>query len=258
MAEKSKELITAEDKQPNTNVTLLAQYSTQFAPIVVILGTVGIFSVLLYNIQDSKLLEQITKFSSSFARGVITILFAFITTILALMLTYFVLFSDPKEHKERFGMGREILSIFVGILGTIVGFYFGSAPIDNGSIKASVTSVGQFSEAKEITTTVYLQFYDEAQREAVKLIQTKLRDSDFHVPAIENVGDDKGDKANPIKQSIVRYYNDSDKESAEKVRTILGTDFILQKGSENLKVSVGKIEVWFKTPDTGAKKDANQ
>ncbi len=238
-------------------LSLTPYFPQVLVSIVVLLGLAGI-GYIIYQNAGSEFFKEIGKNSSSFARGLITILIAFITIVVALILIISVLFGSATDYEKRFGMGREILSIFVGILGTIVGFYFGSAPIDNDSFKAALSTTEQVGGAKNVPTTVYLQFYDEAQREAVKLIQTKLRDSDFHVPEVENVGDDKGTKANPIKQSIIRYYNDSDKTSAEKLKTILGVDFILQKGSTKLKVSPGTIEVWFKTPDSGANKNVQQ
>jgi hypothetical protein len=42
----------------------------------------------------------------------------------------------------------------------------------------------------------------------------------------------KGDKANLIKQSVVKYYNNSDKPNAEKVKTVLDADFVLQKKAQ--------------------------
>lgn len=66
------------------------------------------------------------------ARGAITFLFALGTITLAIMLVGSSLFTfidnerEFKRRKERFNQGKEILSILIGILGTIVGFYFGA------------------------------------------------------------------------------------------------------------------------------------
>jgi len=68
-----------------------------------------------------------------FARGLITFLFALGTISIALLIVISVFISDKPldESKERFFRAKEILTILIGILGTIVGFYFGS-PIDSG------------------------------------------------------------------------------------------------------------------------------
>jgi len=67
-----------------------------------------------------------------FARGLITFLFALGTIGIALIITFSVFTSERPldESKERFYRGKEILTILIGILGTIVGFYFGS-PTDS-------------------------------------------------------------------------------------------------------------------------------
>ena len=62
-----------------------------------------------------------------YARGMITLLFAVGTIAIALILTISALFQSGDEAKERYDRGREILGVLIGIFGTIVGFYFGSA-----------------------------------------------------------------------------------------------------------------------------------
>jgi hypothetical protein len=62
------------------------------------------------------------------ARGLITFLIAIATVGIALILTLSAITSDGDGQQERFERGRQILAVFVGILGTIVGFYFGSSP----------------------------------------------------------------------------------------------------------------------------------
>ncbi len=61
------------------------------------------------------------------ARGVITFLFAFGTISIALLIaaaSYWV--RDGEELKARFGYAKDILMVLIGILGTIIGFYFGT------------------------------------------------------------------------------------------------------------------------------------
>jgi hypothetical protein len=247
---------------------MLQPYYPQIGTAIVIFVAIGIVSAMLYFGADSKLFLQIGENSSSFARGLITILFVFITIVLALMLIFSVLFSSSADYEKRFVIGKEILTIFIGILGTIVGFYFGSAPNDNAKAKDELIAnvVKTVSSSKEqisndtvqsLALTVYIQIYSEKDRDKAKEFQTKLLENKFVVPGIENVGDDNGSKADPIKQNIVKYYNDADKTNAEKIQALIDPTFVIQKGITKQKVLAGTIEVWFKTPETGAEKNAN-
>jgi hypothetical protein len=64
---------------------------------------------------------------SQFARGLITYLFAVVTigTSVVLVLSG-LLGADDEATEKRFGRGKEILSLLLGVFGTIVGFYFGA------------------------------------------------------------------------------------------------------------------------------------
>lgn len=73
--------------------------------------------------------------STEAARNLITFLVAVITIVIALILTLMAFFSNLPDLKERFAMGREILTILIGVLGTIVGFYYGSAPKEGNIAK---------------------------------------------------------------------------------------------------------------------------
>ena len=61
------------------------------------------------------------------ARGLITFLFAF-ATIAVIIITVIATFWVKMEEVEQRGtLAKEILAILIGIMGTILGFYFGSA-----------------------------------------------------------------------------------------------------------------------------------
>jgi len=61
-----------------------------------------------------------------FARGLITFIITISTIGIAFILVYQAFFSfEPSD--ERFRRGREIFTGLMGVLGTIVGFYFGAA-----------------------------------------------------------------------------------------------------------------------------------
>jgi hypothetical protein len=62
-----------------------------------------------------------------FARGLITYLFAVVTIGTAVVLVVSALTTEETPANERrFERGKEILSLLLGVFGTIVGFYFGS------------------------------------------------------------------------------------------------------------------------------------
>src|SRR6266478_297677 len=61
-------------------------------------------------------------------RGLITFLIAITTMGIAIMLAISTLFGKGGEEEDkRFDRGKQVLSVLIGLLGTIVGFYFGSS-----------------------------------------------------------------------------------------------------------------------------------
>jgi hypothetical protein len=73
----------------------------------------------------TNLIEKLASPGS--ARGLITFLFSFITIAVILIVIIALLWMDKDEDLEnRFTKAKDIIAILVGILGTIVGFYFGS------------------------------------------------------------------------------------------------------------------------------------
>lgn len=67
---------------------------------------------------------------SDTARGLITFLVAVTTVCIAILGAIFAMSGSkdkPEEVKERFGFIREILALLISVLGTVLGFYFGSS-----------------------------------------------------------------------------------------------------------------------------------
>ena len=102
---------------------------------------------------------------------------------------------------------------------------------------------------QQLPARVYLQIFSEQQREKAKEIQMILGKQGLIVPGIENVRD----KATPVKETQIRYFNDSDKDVANKVK-----DALNQNGYAKVEVlsvpmkvkpKAGTIEVWFAAPD---------
>ncbi len=61
------------------------------------------------------------------ARGLITFLFAFGTIGVAIIMSVSVIWMDVSEIEARITKAKDLLAILMGVLGTIVGFYFGTA-----------------------------------------------------------------------------------------------------------------------------------
>lgn len=58
-------------------------------------------------------------------RSMITFLIAVVTVGIALILVLATILSDSPDREKRFSQGKEVLTALLGVLGTIVGFYFG-------------------------------------------------------------------------------------------------------------------------------------
>lgn len=61
------------------------------------------------------------------ARGLITFLFAFATIAVVIITVIATFWVKIEEVEKRGTLAKEILAILIGIMGTILGFYFGSA-----------------------------------------------------------------------------------------------------------------------------------
>jgi hypothetical protein len=64
---------------------------------------------------------------STFARGLITYLFAVVTIGTAVVLVVYSLTTAGGGEDQRFNRGKDVLSLLLGVFGTIVGFYFGES-----------------------------------------------------------------------------------------------------------------------------------
>jgi hypothetical protein len=62
-----------------------------------------------------------------YARGLITFIISVSTIILGFVLVIHALFGGSDPNEDRFRRGREVFTGLMGVLGTIVGFYFGAA-----------------------------------------------------------------------------------------------------------------------------------
>ncbi len=102
------------------------QLSALRSPVVVI-ALVILFSILVLVLfamlgWDRGVLRGMSEIE--FARGLITYLFSVATIGVAVVLIVYALTTHAPDDKN-FQHGKEILSLLLGVFGTIVGFYFG-------------------------------------------------------------------------------------------------------------------------------------
>ncbi len=119
---------------------------------VVIILVLVLATVYAFTQSTQPLIDQLQ--SPDFARGAITFIVAAVVVCLALILMLGALFlegTQANEVEERFRRGREVLAPFVGILGTIVGFYFGSVDRSGG---AAALGVDALTAPTELTIRV--------------------------------------------------------------------------------------------------------
>lgn len=104
---------------------------------------IGLFAVLFLVMMVWLLSDSQQMGNQDFARGIITVLFGVGTVAIAFFLALAALLSTDSSlnFKDRFGLGKEILTLMIGVFGTIIGFYFGTSHAPAGSEKPSISSV---------------------------------------------------------------------------------------------------------------------
>src|SRR5262245_29353142 len=116
------------DERDRGVLSQLISFFTSTYGIITILGFV-VLIVIIFNLSRSNFIRSLTDKET--ARGLITFLVVFTTVAIALILALYTLLSSitvREDLKDRFGYGKEVLTALIGILGTILGFYFASSP----------------------------------------------------------------------------------------------------------------------------------
>ncbi len=122
---------------PNWFALTIAQYALIGSVTVTFVVVIVIGAVRLQDFRPTDAVDLIVTADDS-ARVLITFLVAVATVAIAFLaiLTAMML----REYKERFALAKEVLTILVGILGTIVGFYFGTAANTKPNVNANPTA----------------------------------------------------------------------------------------------------------------------
>lgn len=157
-----------ENNQPQVKVAeAVGILKAYFNPIVLIAFAMLLAIVLLIGATTLGLDKGLvlTRMGQvEFARGLITYLFAVVTIGTAVVLVVSALTADETPANERrFERGKEILSLLLGVFGTIVGFYFGSEVAAKGQPAETIVKVaplrlstGSVAAGAEFILTTYI------------------------------------------------------------------------------------------------------
>ena len=91
--------------------------------IIILIAVMVLMAVNLFGLDKGHMIDRLSDIQ--YARGLITYIFAVGTIGAVIVLILAALLGDGTQH-EKFGRAKEIVTILIGIFGTIIGFYFGS------------------------------------------------------------------------------------------------------------------------------------
>ena len=133
-------VVSAESRRPKGISRVLS-----FAPVLFLAGLATIFAVLLYK-GFTNVNIDLTDVNA--ARGMITFVVAVVTVAIALILVTAAFLSGGREIDKRFAFGKEVFTILIGVLGTVMGFYYGQA---SGAAQSTNGSTQQSAQVISIT-----------------------------------------------------------------------------------------------------------
>jgi PASTA domain/Putative Ig domain len=113
---------------PTSQVELEVVSSASWPTVVFSLFGIIVFGLIALGVFQNGGVFLRSLANKDIARGLITFLIAIVTVGIAIILAVSTLYTAGDEGGPSFDRGKQILTILIGVLGTIVGFYFGSAP----------------------------------------------------------------------------------------------------------------------------------
>ena len=148
-----------------------------------------LFLALIWGVFNPSFLNVIAGVEQ--ARGLITFLFAFSAILIIALIAVALFWMDASEIDNRFNRAKDLLTIIIGILGTILGFYYGS--LVGGESRLNVANVALSSaaakagEAVQISATILggtapytyeIQFEDRTGEANTRAIPQTTKSSD--------------------------------------------------------------------------------
>lgn len=104
----------------------------------------GVFAVVLYKGVSG---SDLNLGDTNAARGMITFVVSVVTVAIALILVMSSAFlSGSKDLDKRFAFGKDVFTILVGVLGTVMGFYYGQTANANPNKPSAEQPTIQISE----------------------------------------------------------------------------------------------------------------
>ena len=86
------------------------------------------------------------------ARGMITFVVAVVTVAIGLFLVVGAAFmSGSKDLEKRFSFGKDVFTVLVGVLGTVMGFYYGQTAAGAGGAGANANNQSQTAQTLQIS-----------------------------------------------------------------------------------------------------------
>lgn len=118
-------------------------------PGYIVLSIFGLFvaAFLWFGLFDDSFLTRISNPSQ--ARGLITFLFSFSTISIVVLVVVALFWLGYGNYKECFDYAKDIITILIGVLGTILGFYFGSLAHEPNNQATQETTPQQLEQAIE-------------------------------------------------------------------------------------------------------------
>jgi hypothetical protein len=123
--------------------------------LLILLGVLFLLGMAILDLDKGRVLIGMGK--AAFARGLITYLFAVVTIGTAVVLVLSALLGT---EKEKFDNGKEVLSLLLGVFGTIVGFYFASElsrAEANLAISSIMTNVQEVLPGGSVIATAFVR-----------------------------------------------------------------------------------------------------
>jgi hypothetical protein len=128
--------------------TLYANLASVIVGLLVVALLFFMYTVLSRT--DGDFLNRLRE--PEYARGLITFIISVSTIILAFVLVISSLFGAKNLEEDQYRRGREVFTGLMGVLGTIVGFYFGAAQQTSHPLQVAPLQFEELGDLSRVMT----------------------------------------------------------------------------------------------------------